>query len=278
MVAWFKYVRERFPIIVYFILVSGFTLSGAGLSLQPLQFYAVIPFLGMLLFFFILRLMDEVKDYKKDLIANPTRPLPRGEIKLESALKAIHLGVYSMVLFGILTAVLFSLPAGIIYLILTAYLWLMYKEFYIGDWLANRVFLYGVSHQLILIILCAFSVVFFNSEMLFQPETYLYGLTVLGSFFSYEVCRKLDPNAHPLLRTYIHEYGYAKSFLIVLAMSSLAALSSHYLYIQIWLASLLVVTSFLILFVKPRMYKWVELVATLSLVIHIWSMAYIFLL
>ena len=42
-----------------------------------------------MLFFAELRLMDELKDYEKDLIAHPERPLPRGLLSREEVRAAV---------------------------------------------------------------------------------------------------------------------------------------------------------------------------------------------
>lgn len=268
------YFKERFPLPVYLIMCGGFSFSAAALA--DAKFFAwptLYSFLGLLLFFGLLRLMDELKDYRKDLVAHPERPLPRGVLRPSEVSSVIQYLALGMVLYGCFGIGLVNAEAGVTYLLITGYLWLMYREFYAGEWLEHQQLLYAVSHQLILIPLCAFAVFSVNPDYITSPATYLYGGLVLGSFFSYEVCRKLDPEAHPLLKTYRFLYGPAGCFGLVVVASGLAAVTAWRLGVHpiLWPATALVLLTF-VLFVRRR-YKLVEVVASLSLVLHLWVLA-----
>ena len=102
--------------------------------------------------------MDEFKDYRKDLIAHPERPLPRGVLTLKQVQSAIGWQLGMMVAFSILVMVAFNVLAGLLSLFYTAYLWLMYKEFYIGERLSRNPLAYAISHQIIVVPICLFTV------------------------------------------------------------------------------------------------------------------------
>ncbi len=112
-----------------------------------------------------------------------------------------------------------------------------------------------------------------NPDSIYFAKTWLFGLLVFGSFFSYEVCRKLDPNALPILRTYRYMYGTTGSFALVAVSTGIAAASAWKLGLQplLWPASISLILSYF-LFVKGR-FKIVEGVASLSLTLHIWAVA-----
>lgn len=284
--AWLVFIRERLPIPAYTLLAGGLAFSGWALSLEDIGWKILLGFALLVLFFAELRLMDELKDFKKDQIANPTRPLPRGVLKpiqVERAIRllAILMAVSSLVLF------LFLPTSGLLYGVVTIYLWLMFREFYAGPWLEKRMFLYGLSHQVVLIPLSLFSFSLHSNADIASVDLYNslgfdWSLMVLGSFFGYEVCRKLDPKAHPILRTYLHEYGAPRSGLIVVAAGFIALLGASMLsesevygpmtYLALFLPLLTPLIFFWTYIVRrrPETYKLVEGIATLSLALHIW--------
>jgi 4-hydroxybenzoate polyprenyltransferase len=277
MASWLIYIKERFPLPVYALLVGGISLSGnfsaaPGFRVGP----SALSFMGLLGFFFILRLMDELKDYEKDLIVHPERPLPRGVLDAKKVAKQIPLFTAALFAYAVLSALLTSVTAGVLLAIVTGWLWLMYKEFYLGEWLAKRPLLYAISHQLILIPVCLFSVSCHSAEAALNPQGWFFALAVLGAFFSYEVSRKLDPSAHELQRTYLAVYGIKKVFLILLVCNAVAAIGAQGLGLGLWMwwAEVLVLASAIRLFKSPSAFKLTEGLATLSLLFHIWGIAF----
>lgn len=274
MARWLTYVKERFPIATYLLLIGGFTFSGLFLAGGGFQWKGfVVSFVGFLLFFFQLRLMDELKDYDKDVVAHPDRPLPRGLLTTVEVGRTIKALSVAMTGYALLTAIFVNWTTGLSYLTITVYLLLMYREFFAGAWLDERPLLYAVSHQFIVFGVCIFAVAVSREGLALQGPTMCLGLVVLGSFFGYEVCRKLDPGAHPLLKTYLSVYGPAKTSIIVLVATAIAGAGAAGLGLGalLWPAEALVVVSLVVLFTKPDKYKVVEAVATLSLTVHLWA-------
>lgn len=281
--AWAVYVKERFPLATYALLVGGLAIS-ASVS-GPEGVSAMRPgglglaALGILMFFAELRLMDEYKDYRKDLVAHPQRPLPRGVLKVEEVGKTIQAGAWVMALYGLALWELTGWLSSVLYLFTTAYLWLMYREFYVGEKLADYPLIYAITHQIILLPLSAFALAAATGAPLFETvasrPALAYSIAVLGSFFSYEVCRKLDPRAHPVLKTYLAVYGPAKTALIVVGLTGVAAYGARGLGMEaaLWPVEALLLVSLAVLFKKPGKFKIVEGMATLSLVFHIWGLA-----
>lgn len=267
--AWLTYFKERFPLPVYVLLVGGMAASGnrlGGASDWSAPFWAT--FLGLMVFFAVLRLMDELKDYDKDRLAHPERPLPRGLLKKDEVTRAIHMSVLGMVGLG-LGFLYFSAEAAGLYLFITLYLWLMYKEFYAGGWLGKRPLLYAVTHQIILLPLCALGVAMAGGPTCCAGG--IYGALVLGSFFSYEVSRKLDPKAHPILGYYRQLYGVFGCLAIVGVCAMISAWAASMLGVAVLTipASALLIASFGLL--EKGGHKAVEAIASLSLLVHIWS-------
>lgn len=264
--AWLAYIKERFPLPTYVLLAGGIAASSVWLgdanrkdlsSLWSIR--ALITGFGVILFFFTLRLMDELKDFAKDQIAHPERPLPRGLLSPLAVSKSIYWLVAVMATYG----ALLSSPA---YLILTAWLWLMYREFYVGQWLERSPLFYAVTHQVILLPLATFGAAAWSTEL------GSYAIGVLGAFFTYEICRKLDPAAHPILKTYVSVYGYPKTLAIISMTSAVAAIGVFGLGMPwLWAVEIMVPLSFILLLQRPKAYKLVEGLATLNLLIHLYA-------
>lgn len=273
---WLKYSKERFPLPVYLLLCTGFSLSANYMFSDN---FIILPFAlslpGLLLFFFELRLMDELKDYEKDKVANPDRPLPRGLFMPKQVERAIKILLGGMIGFSLLLSLTLNIYAGVYYCLLTLYLFLMYKEFFIPEWLNEKVLIYAASHQVILIILCIFAVSCVSPNLALSEKSFFYGLLVLCSFFSYEVCRKLDPKAHPVLKTYLSLFGIKKTLMLV-SLLSLGAIIIPLLqaypssFVLIFSSSCVIISTGMLLF-KNNLHKITEGIASLSLLLHIWS-------
>jgi hypothetical protein len=271
---WQTYLKERFPFPVYLLLSCGIVASGAALSSgQDSGWHGSwnIAVGGLLLFFAELRLMDEYKDCEKDLIAHPERPLPRGLLDLDQVKRAIQILFVSMLAFGLYCFYVSGPTAGTLYFGFTLYLWLMFKEFYIGEALNRYPLIYAITHQIILIPLCLYAIAMHGKSI--DGLDFAYAFSVLGSFFAYEVCRKLDPKAHPILKTYLSIYGAKKSILIVVALTLFAAYFAFQLgaHALLWPVEGLLLLSLPILLTQPAKYKLIEGAATLSLLFHLWA-------
>ena len=278
--AWITFLKERLPLPSYLVLVvglavSGNVLGGAAASAEPAAaswITTAIAAAGAFLFFAVLRIMDEYKDYEKDKVAHPHRPLPRGLIAPEQVAVAVKGLAVAMLLFSVAVG-LANRPAGISYLLVTGYLWLMYREFYVGAWLANRPLLYAASHQVIILPLSYFCVLAGNPDAWRDSQPALLGITVLGAFFTYEICRKLDPNAHPLLQTYLSHYGPAKTLVLTICMIALSALGALGLGLgqMLWPLEGIMIALLSLLLLAPNRFKIIEHGATISLALHVWA-------
>jgi 4-hydroxybenzoate polyprenyltransferase len=274
MARWLIYLKERFPLVTYLLLVGAMTASGVLLfprNADSMTSSVLLAGTGLLLFFFELRLMDEWKDFEKDKIAHPSRPLPRGLIRVEEVRQVMIAGMLAMMALSGLLAALGNRPAGALYLGITVYLALMFKEFFVGKRLASMPFFYGVTHQVILVPLMAFPAALAHPGRWLEARTLWLGVTALGGFFTYELCRKLDPNAHPVLRTYPQVYGSGGTLLRILLTGSVGMLGATFLHLEktcIPVMSLVLATA-IAWSLRPRLYKVAELMATIGLLVHL---------
>lgn len=266
---WLAYIRERYPVGVYILLSSGYVFTGWSLTHAKLSAAPVtLGLAGFMLFFFTLRLMDELKDYDKDVIAHPERPLPRGLLTREQARGGINACMLVMLSLSALGALLVAPACGGLFLSISLYLWLMYKEFYIGQRLQQFPMVYAVSHQIIGIPMIFFATALFDTSVLCSTRTLAASLLTLGAFFTYEVCRKLDPQAHRVLKTYLSVYGRPRTVIIVLCAELVAAGAAWPLGVPalFWTVEALVIASFVL---PKERYKVTETLATLGLLVHL---------
>lgn len=154
MLNWMQFIVERFQPISHIPLIFLFVISHAALhSPEP---YKQIPLklwwvtLGFnALFFFKMRLYDELKDFDTDKALHPERPLPRGLLQPQQLHHAILL-----CLFGETALIAF---AGASYLPLAflamGYSLLMYKEFFASAWLKPRLTTYAITHTCVILLL-----------------------------------------------------------------------------------------------------------------------------
>jgi len=274
---WSLFFEERFPLKTYITLTVGFAFSGAVLCGPEADIQGtLLATLGLLLFFLELRIMDELKDYPKDVIAHPKRPLPQEVLSLAQARQMVAVLLIAMIAFAVVVFFTVGMFTSALYLGITLYLWLMYREFYVGQRLSQLPFVYAFTHQIILIPLCLFAVAAHLDDALWLPALgaapWIYSCAVFGAFFSYEVCRKLDPKAHPILKTYLSVYGAKKTALAILLLTCVsftAAGGLHFYFL--WVIQLLLGAAAMGMIQNPSSYKSVELIATLSLALHIWS-------
>ena len=171
------YLNERFPLGKNSFFVLIFTLSGyifTGLLYNskiikptlskevnrvllfwdkeidkvPIIWYKFLTlFIIIFMFFFQLRITDEFKDYKEDLKYRPYRPVQRGVISLKALGK---IGIATIIIQIILAHVI---NPKLIYFMLLVwfYMFLMTKEFFIKNWLTERILIYALSHVVIMI-------------------------------------------------------------------------------------------------------------------------------
>ena len=171
------YLNERFPLGKNSFFVLIFTLSGyiytellynskiikpillkeinrasllwdKEIDKVPIIWYKLLPlFIIIFMFFFQLRITDEFKDYEEDLKYRSYRPVQRGVISLKTLRK---IGIATVIVQIILAHII---NPKLIYFILLVwvYMFLMTKEFFIKNWLTERILIYALSHVVIMI-------------------------------------------------------------------------------------------------------------------------------
>lgn len=147
------YQSERFPLLGYALMTTAFTFSAISYSRLSRGEEGFIDFklfiigaITSFIFFFLLRLFDEFKDYEKDSIYQPYRPVPRGLVSLNE-IKWIIIIIISI---QITLNAIFMPVMLIAYASVMAYMFLMNKEFFCKNWLLQHPIIYMLSHMFIM--------------------------------------------------------------------------------------------------------------------------------
>lgn len=166
--------------------IRGYQSNGA-LSFSPGD---VLIAIGITAQFLLLRILDEHKDFKEDCMNYPDRALQSGVITLAD-LRKIGAGCVGFMFALSLFSDQGMGRAMFAWFLMTAWTLLMFKEFFCSEWLRARLFLYAVSHMLIMplvmlwiVALCAKSVASTSPIVLL-----LMALTLISGF-AFEITRK----------------------------------------------------------------------------------------
>ena len=147
--SWIIFIKERFDPLSHLIMILLFVMVHILFTKEIFPIYIppiklLILLLGVILFYFKLRLYDEVKDYELDLIINPNRPLPRGLLKLND----MYWGIGICILLELICFSFQGVNAITSLIIAILYSLLMYKEFFIKEIIRLLLFLHW-HHRLL---------------------------------------------------------------------------------------------------------------------------------
>jgi len=226
--AYLSWFSERFPflnivssyLLFFFMFVCSTYGEGVYLNTKSL----LLP-MGVLTQLLLLRILDEFKDHAYDKEHHPDRVLQKGILKL-SDLKILAVGAFLIQLF-------LNLKWGTVlnpwWLAMSLWTVLMTKEFFIGEWLRKRVFLYLVSHMIVMVFLSYWILSFYavSETLKFSVVSLIFAGSVL-----YELSRKtrgLDEDKR--LDSYPKEIGFgANTVLLCLVSGSVILLKAYILH------------------------------------------------
>jgi hypothetical protein len=228
------YQQERFPLLTHGLLIAAFSLAATGFSARtrghlglPAASSLLVAFLSSLLFFFLLRVADEFKDFDDDSRHRPYRPVQRGVISLRELARA---GVVAALLQVGLA--LWFVPELLPLLLVTwAYLALMSKEFFVPEWLKARPVIYLLSHMLIMPLIALYAAACdWLAAGQDAPEALGWLLAVsFATGLTLEIGRKVHApqDEEPGVETYSQLWGHRRAaavWLAALTFSGLLAL------------------------------------------------------
>lgn len=260
-----SYLNERFPLVnmLLFVILYAMVFSVYNMTeeLNSHSFgFHIVGVLAVISFFFRLRVFDELKDYKLDLINHPHRVLQSGKINLKT-LQLIGLLGFIVQIYWVFHA---GNAAIIFWLLAYAYAVLMRYEFFVPVFLNKNLLLYAISHMIIMPLIIVW--VWMSQSNEFYVNVELFYLLALGlvSGFAFEIARKTRaPEAErETVDSYSKQIGlknaqYLILFLCFCMMISLMLLFMRlhvpiYLYIIISFAYLWIVWEYSQTIKKPK--------------------------
>jgi len=150
---WWIYQRERFPLLSHGILIALFSLSAVAYSRfliesgsRPTPRELLAAFVGTFMFFLLLRIADEFKDFEDDARYRSYRAVPRGVVTL-AELRLVGIGA---LLLQVLLALAYFPPLLWLLIPVWVYFALMSKEFFVARWLKAHPVTYVLSHMVII--------------------------------------------------------------------------------------------------------------------------------
>jgi hypothetical protein len=272
---WLKFFTERFPLVNAAALVAGISLSGIYLSERIFLFLPFIfSFIGIVFILALLRLMEDMRNFDKDLVTRSHHPLPKVLITKHEAKLVIKAMQWILFAYGLLLCPLLGITASIIYIFIAAYFWLINKEFGIKQWISSHSMIYGVFKWLIILLIAIYSVAVMQPESIFNARVWSFALLLFGAFFCNDICSKLNPNDHPVLSTYIHHYGFRFVYNFAVIALALSAMGAIYLGLAPFLipVEFIVLASLSVVFFQPMLFRMPQIMSSLSLMLHAWGL------
>lgn len=197
------YMVERYPPVPMAVISATTVVSAtlaAGVALERtrgvdlrLDLGVAVLAVAYFLTLFLLRILDEFKDFERDREAYPERVLSRGVVTLDT-LRRTGLVV------GLLAAAAAAPFGGVplaAYAVVFVYALLMAKEFFVGERLEKDVFVYAVVHQPINPLITVWLYLAYaarsglaGEELVVPPFAWYVG-ALFAFGFGFEVARKL---------------------------------------------------------------------------------------
>lgn len=232
------YLKERFPLPAFLPLIILFTCALSycgqmisGIPIVHIDLHLVLGAIVMLLVFFHLRLFDEFKDYTDDLTEHPDRLVSRGIITLAE----LRIVTWVTLVLEVVLVSQLERTAQIGYAAMLVFSLLMFKEFFIADFLRRDMIIYAISHQFI-ILLMAWYGLNIQASLDFGAQPGLLNsmaVMMLSSSFAFELSRKThDPALDAEGQSYSKYMGW-KLLTILVSILFIAAGIAFWFFTQL---------------------------------------------
>jgi len=235
---WWLYQKERFPIFQYIPMVMAFAFSGLSYARrvgdmafdnwicpeyaicvdlrEPLQFFHyLVAMITTLIWFMLLRIIDEHKDYEEDKKYRPYRAVSRGLVTLK------ELRYLAILLVVIQIGLTLWVNTALAFTLVIAYAWffLMSFEFGVGKWLKKQHALYLLSHMIMIVLINFYLTSFEWASYSFSSRLIPYLLVGYVAGLVFEVGRKIRSKEEEEegVNTYSAVWGIKKSVIIWLS-------------------------------------------------------------
>lgn len=278
MQSWSGFFTERFPLVYYAVLIAGISLSGTYIGGRVFHFLPfMLSFIGIALVLAFVHFSGERKQLGRNQIAQARLSLPQNLMQKKEIAFIIRAMQIILLGYGLILWLLLNPLAGLTYLIIILYSWLISQQFGMKSWLSGHPLVYGFLSHLIIPLIALFAVAVISPPTIFSFATWSFAMMLFGAFFCCDLCSQLDPHLHPMLGTYIHFYGFRLVFNLCAMTLGLSAMGSINLGLSALLIPFeaLVLTGLAVLFFQPSLFRLPQTLASVSLVLHAWALVII---
>ena len=219
----YRYQKERFPVLPLLLGIVPATLSsGAIVSSSPGTTAIFGAIAASLAYILHVRIVDELRDFEHDVLYHPTRPLQSGIISRKE-LRYVDIAATAVLLF---IALSLGASAIIIALAMLGYTYLAGKEFFLGETLRRRFFVYNGLNLFQMLLLQIFVYTIFAPSLSLTMLLLAHFLFTTAGTVIFEFVRKLkipgeDGSGKDTYTHYLGFYASHSIYLFLLALNTL---------------------------------------------------------
>lgn len=229
------WIKERFPFanaLLFFILYLT-TAAIARTALNEAIHFSLYDIAGCIvtwLFFLLLRIFDEHKDYELDCHNHPQRVLQSGMITLGHLKIAGAIAIAAQILWSVFLDGGMA-QVSVAWAMMFAWTCLMGREFFIADWLGRHLTWYAISHMLVMPLIVWWLANLAVPGTALTPALQTMMLLAFVSGFCFEITRKTKgpEEERDSVESYSRIFGSTGSAIVVLV------LVTAMVAIQLWL-------------------------------------------
>ncbi len=225
---WLIFFKERFSPLTHIPMIVLFCFGTATFIDLRDNLPKIYASLLAFLFFFRLRLFDEIKDYELDIVINPTRPLPRGLLSTTDLKFAII--ICTLLEYFFLSS---FLPDSFrFWLLATIWSFFMYKEFFIPSLIKPHLTTYATTHTFVTLPLTLCLICGMNESATIQENDLYVAIGAWFVFNIFELGRKTFTKEEEKseIESYSKIWGQTGSVILVLTHSLLATIAFIHAY------------------------------------------------
>jgi len=209
------YQKERFPLAVLVFTITAIALSSSAVTHSRLNIGLFVgAFLAGLFYMFHIRVIDEVRDNAHDTTYHTHRPIPRGAISLRELKIMDGIGVAGF----LIIALLFGKLTFLLAIVSLAYTFLAGKEFFLGERIRSRFFIYNAVNIVQLVLLQFFVYSLFSHVWYKHDQVWIHLLFIFVNALLIEILRKvkIKPEESVGHDTYSWHIGFDRALLVSL--------------------------------------------------------------
>jgi len=232
------YLREMYPLpsrlmasMVIFASVYIGAVYASNLKLVHFGYQELIGMLTVFLILLGLRIIDEFKDAKTDMVNFPNRPLPSGRVNRNDLIK-----LEAVVVAIILILNLGFMPNKISFIVMFFYACLMSVWFFAKKYIQPNLLLALITHnpiQLLIVFYIMSIAGSIYSFSIFNPNLLLLALVFYFPGLTWEISRKIRaPKEENQYVTYSQIFGRSRAIQIIVAILLVQLVAAMFVYGQ----------------------------------------------